>query len=542
MTRFQSRFRYTVSEISASLNGELVRRLLGLYIILGLTPILAFIVAPIVYHLMQDEVISTSTLQIQLVISGIVFIVVVFIGGVVTLRRLALPIQALAQGAEAIARGDLAHRIPRRTSGDDELITLIDNFNNMAAAIQEMRDGMEKQRVALEETLTSLEKEFAVTNGIAELANSQTDLLTTLSSATGMVRDGLGLDLLSISLIDDSDDLYCVASSCEPEYREELARHCRSRLDDDLIRQAVDARTSIKASDIDWDNLNPELRRSYARLNVTNIGIVPIMYKNRSLGAMVLMRQPGNPVPEHKIALLHALTRHIAILIDNIQLQEQLRALSILNERRRLASELHDSVTQSLFTMNLTAEGLKASVKQDCERPRIRDGLEMLMAQARHIETEIRSLINELRPVELENETLSVVLRRHAASLQRISEIDVAVSIKGDTDQVPVAIQRNINRIAQEAMSNIARHAHAHTASIDLCIADDVVQLQICDDGDGFDLQEKTHTTSQSLGLLSMRERAEMMGGALLVRSEPGNGTRITVKIPLNEGIYPHDG
>lgn len=516
------------------LHGALVRRLLYLYVILGLTPIFAFIVIPLLYHIGTSDSTTTGMLLVQLFVSSVVFIIVIFVGGFVTLHRLALPIQELVEGARAIAKGQLSYRVPLRYAGDDELIKLTETFNIMAQAVQEMRDNIENQRRTLEETLAIRENEFMVINSIAELANHTSDLIGTLNQAVQIVRDGLGLDLLSLFLRDEMGEIYCAASTCSEPYREQLTHHCKRKLDMPLLNKAIETRQPVKATDIVWDELDEELRRSYWSMNVTKVAAEPIVRKDHVLGVLILMRQGNNRIPEHKVALLHALTHHISILIENVQLRQELRTLSTLEERRHLASELHDSVTQSLFTINLTAEGLRETFSSRSELSAYQPAVNMLVEQTHRIQGEIRTLINELRPVDLEEEKLGNALRRHAVSLRHSSHAEISVSILGDIDSIPLPVQRNINRIAQEALSNVARHAHATQVQICLEVDDVVVTLTIMDNGEGFDSQYVGSTVSESLGLITMRERAEMMGGALIIRSAPGTGTQVTVTIPIN--------
>jgi len=525
-----------LASIQQTFRGALVRRLLYLYVILGLTPILAFVIIPMVYRLHPRASLTISSLLIQLVVSGVVFFIVILIGGLVTLSRLALPIQELAKGAEAITQGDLSYRVPIAQRGDDELIALTHRFNTMARAVQDMRDDIESQRATLENALAVREAEFGVINKIAELANRQNDLRQTLYEALRVMRDGLGADMLTLSLVSETGDLFCAARSCDEAYAPLLARHCKQHLSQDMLRRAVETRQPVKAVDIDWDALSDALRHSFQQMNIARVAATPIINKGRVLGVLMIMRGPDNPIPEQKVVLLHALVEHVGLLIENIQSQEQRRLLSILEERRRLASELHDSVTQSLFTLTLTAEGLKVSLADSDMSASNKRALDMLAEQTRNVQTEMRTLINELRPVDLNQETLTTALRRHAESLRYAAQVDVEVVTEGDVARIPYAIQRNLNRVAQEALSNIARHAEAQHAHAHLNIQDTTIRLEITDDGIGFDPQTGGHSSFTSLGLVSMRERAEMMGGTLRVCSERGAGTTITLDVPLEAG------
>jgi signal transduction histidine kinase len=491
------------------------------------------IVLPFLFHAGTANLPNIDVLLVQLVLSSITFLIVILIGGVVTLYKLAMPVQELIQGAEAITRGEFGFRIPVGKHSDEALRTLTQAFNVMAEAVQKMREDIESQRQALEETLAVREKEFLIISNMAELAVNHTDLSITLNQALEIIRTGLGQDFLSLYLPDENGTFYCVASSCNAYERERLTDHCRRRIDLPLICQAVETRRVVKSSEVDWDLFTPEQRRAYEMLCVSKFAAEPIVRQDRVLGVLMLMRQHNNPIPVRKAALLHALMRHISVLIENAQLRHELRAFGILEERRRLANDLHDSATQSLFTLNLTAEGLRESLLGDPAFARHESALDRLITQARKAQTEIRSLVNELRPVKLDEDPLIKALQRHIDSLRHSSNVQAELSIQGIVDDIPLPVQRHINRIAQEALSNIARHARAEQADITLTVEPELVTLHICDDGRGFDPQVVSRSTAQSLGLISMRERVEMLGGALAIRSSEGAGTRVTVTIPI---------
>ena len=189
-------------------------------------------------------------------------------------------------------------------------------------------------------------------------------------------------------------------------------------------------------------------------------------------------------------------------------------------------------MTQSLFTLSLTARGLKSSLPQVPGANQ--QALDLLIDQTRLVQSEMRTLINELRPIDLEADDLDSALRQHVQSIRRATNIDVKLNVQGSVRQIPKPVQQNLNRIAQEALSNVARHASASEVSVALVVSEQVVTLTISDNGIGFDLRAASLQQAGSLGLISMRERAELLGGALLVRSQPGKHTLVTAQIPLH--------
>jgi len=521
----------------------LIQRLIFLFLILGLAPTLLLIAAPTVYVMLNGTEALGESLLIMWGAQGISFLIVVFAGAGVTLRRLALPIQALANGANAIARGDLAHRIPIR-SGDQELMSLSITFNAMADAVETMRNDIDHQRAALQAALDEREREFDAILQIANLVNSQVDLHRTAERALTIMQSVLGTDTISLILLDEAgqiastvyvcQDCPCIPPGrCEQCERQSLLRRCFHLMQDNLFQQAIERQEKIHILDARARDagLESQVVDALSQLNVRTFAVKPLITRGHVLGMLILMRPELTEIPARATSLVEALAENIAVLIENRRLQNKSRSLTIMEERRRLASELHDSVTQSLFTLSLMARGLNASLNDLPDESQ--QALDVLVEQTKLIQGEMRTLINELRPIDLETGDLENALRQHAQSLRRSVNTDVKLTIRGSARGLPQTIQQNLNRIAQEALSNIARHANATCAEIIFDISAESATLTIHDNGTGFDPRTVALKQTGSLGLISMRERAEMLGGALLIRSQPNNGTSITARVPL---------
>ncbi len=524
----------------------LIQRLAILFLILGLIPTFLLAIVPTLYILVHNTEPVGQSLLVMWAGQGIMFLVVVLIGATITFRRLAMPIQELVKGARAIAKGNLSYRVPIR-QGEHELITLSQTFNAMAEAVETMRDSIEKQRAALQTALNEREREFEVIMQIASLVNNQADLPSTAKRALHIARSFLGTDTISLALLDGASDqvslTVCTCKDCPVDHlqrcdecpKQQLLRRCLHRMQDNLLQRAIVSREKLRVNDthIPDTNLDPEVIKCLDDLNVRKLAIKPLVTHGRVLGVLVLMRQHSVEIPERAATLLDTLAENIAVLIENWNLQNKARSLTIMEERRRLASELHDSVTQSLFTLSLTARGLKSLLEHAPEIDQ--HALDVLIEQTKVIQSEMRTLINELRPIDLEADDLESALRQHIQSLRRSTDTAIKLTIRGNPRQLPPPVQQNLNRIAQEALSNIARHACAKHAEITMEITDHMVTLSISDDGIGFDPRAAALSRSGSLGLISMRERAEMLGGALIVRSQPGDGTVLIAQIPLCE-------
>ena len=234
---------------------------------------------------------------------------------------------------------------------------------------------------------------------------------------------------------------------------------------------------------------------------------VPIVFRGEVVGAFYLANKDGG-FTEDDQRLVRDLADHAAVLIEHSRLYEARRELSVLEERNRLARELHDALTQSLFGLRLRLEA---------------DDVDGARALLEEIFGELRSLILQLRPPALERDGLVAEPRqaprrgrphprhRHPARCRRRS-----ASVEPDTEQA-------LFRIAQEALTNVVKHAAATSVTVHLDRTDGTVSLAVDDDGRGFDPSDRS-ISSRRLGLVSMHERAADLGGSLVVESEPGGG------------------
>jgi len=217
----------------------------------------------------------------------------------------------------------------------------------------------------------------------------------------------------------------------------------------------------------------------------------------------------------------------LAAAIDNrrqhLLVSERGQQIAVLEERRRLARELHDSVTQSLFSMSLLAQVLPDLWKVD--RAEARAGLTQIRDLTRGALAEMRALLFELRPAALGERSLAHALREHAGAFAQRTGVPIALDIASDL-ALPEAVEQAFFRIAQEALANIARHARAHQARVAL-INGRPVRLLIADNGQGF---QPERVAAGSFGLNSMRERAASIGARLEVRSTVGQGAEIIVE------------
>jgi signal transduction histidine kinase len=258
---------------------------------------------------------------------------------------------------------------------------------------------------------------------------------------------------------------------------------------------------------------------------------VPIVSQGEVIGAFYLTEKKGakrGTFTDEDQAAIEGLAAHAAVAIENARLYERSRELSVVEERNRLARELHDSVTQRLFSISLTAEAAGALVEGSPAAAK--EQIEIVQELAREAMTEMRSLIFELRPAELESDGLASTLTKHVDVLRRVHGREIELEVDFDGRLAP-AVERTLFRIAQEALTNALKHADPAHVHVEVRLNDGAARLLVADDGNGFDPADP-QLRARRLGLTSMRERAEALGGSFAVSSRPGDGTKIAVEVP----------
>jgi signal transduction histidine kinase len=275
-----------------------------------------------------------------------------------------------------------------------------------------------------------------------------------------------------------------------------------------------------------WPRQHPDMRSFLG---------VPIRTRDGVIGAFYLTEKEGAAsFDEYDQELIELLAAHAAIAITNARLYERSRELSILSERNRLALELHDVVSQKLFSLNLSADA--AATLLDRDETAARAQLERVRELAREALAELRSLILGLRPADLDQDGLEGALRKEIEMLSRVHGIEVELQADcpgrptgdGDSDGER---ELEVLRIADEALHNAVRHAVAKRVLVRLDGRGQKLTVEVADDGVGFD-PDDPELRSRHLGLTSMEERARELGGTLRLTSAPGAGTTITLEVP----------
>jgi signal transduction histidine kinase len=257
---------------------------------------------------------------------------------------------------------------------------------------------------------------------------------------------------------------------------------------------------------------------------------VPLAIKDRVIGAIGVAHAERNYFTAHHADLALTVANQAAITMVNAELYEHVRTLAALQERQRLARDLHDAVNQSLFSAGLIAEVLPSLWERDPDEGR--RSLEDLRRLTRGAQADLRLLLAELRPSTLTDVELSDLLRLLGNALAGRTNLPIRVTVTKQEALrgqrvLPADVQVALYRLCQEGLNNIAKHAGASRVDIQLQYETGSVELRIRDDGRGFDPDQ---TPPGHYGLSMMRERATAVGATLSITSQPGHGTEIVIR------------
>ena len=258
---------------------------------------------------------------------------------------------------------------------------------------------------------------------------------------------------------------------------------------------------------------------------------VPLRLKDRVIGMLVLASSQERAFTQRHVMLALAIANQAAIAIENARLYEQAQELAAVEERQKLARELHDSVSQSLYGIALGAHSARTLLERDPVR--VAQPLEYILSLAKAVLAEMRALIFELRPESLETEGLVSAISKQAAAVQARHEVPIETELCEEPD-LPLPVKQELYRVAQEALHNTVKHAEASRVQVRLDRTAEAIIVEVRDNGRGFD---PAGSFPGHLGLRSMQERVSHLGGALSIESAPGEGTTIRAQVPARQVI-----
>lgn len=401
--------------------------------------------------------------------------------------------------------------------------------------------GIYRYRIHAVET-RSLELERVVQQRTAEIEARRQEL-DALYRADGELIRNLEAEQVFKAIVNIAVDILAVESGMLA-YRDQESGAFVVRATQGLDPQAQELLTSsLKETDISWilESESPVVIQDVStdpRVKtqlLTNLGIQASMHAQiRGEETIYGLLSVGNGEPRsfgtEEQRLFAALAQRAAIAIEQTQLQDQAQKTAVYEERQRLARDLHDAVTQTLFSASLISEILPKLWEIDEEAGR--DRLKVLNELTRGALAEMRMLLLELRPSAIEQADLDDLLEQLVNSTIGRARIPIDLTIEGEC-QLPADVKVELYRIAQEALNNVVKHSEASSAEIHATCAEKVIELRIRDNGVGFD---PGAITPERLGLGIMHERAVRIGASFELITGPEIGTEIIIRAPYEHG------
>jgi nitrate/nitrite-specific signal transduction histidine kinase len=444
---------------------------------------------------------------------GVILPVLVTLYGV---RHITVPIQKLIKATQQVTAGEFKQRIEVKTG--DEIETLAYQFNLMSAKLETSYSSLEKK-------VADRTRELAILNAIISVAVQSLNLHEILKHTLKDTVEQMGFDAgVAFRFGKDQNEVLLVAQQgLEPSIAENLVNKYSSS--GQALPIFPNEVTAIRLMDMQDEQIKDDL----TRLGCQRLVYVPLSMKERVLGFFVLgMHEAGIKSPEddstlEERSLLSSIGKQIGVAMENAHLYEQAEQTAITAERSRLARELHDAVTQTLFSASLIADVTPVIWKRNPDEGL--QHLEELRQLTRGALAEMRTLLLEMRPESLKRADLKTLITQLTDAFIGRVRIPVDLQIHGTCD-LSQEIKIVFYRVAQEALNNIAKHSGARQVSLHLDCQPDHLHLRIQDDGLGFDTGS---IPPGHMGVAIMRERASSIGACLMILSQPDQGTTVTL-------------
>jgi signal transduction histidine kinase len=445
----------------------------------------------------------------------------------------------LVYQADAVGQLRLAPRTPGEpfTPADRRLLEELARQAGLAAHAVQLNEDLQRSYEQLEQRVAERTRELS---SLLEISHTVASTLH-LKPLLGLILDQLKLviDYTGSSILTVEGNALVFLDHRGPVPQEQL-EHLRFPLEEmGLIWQTIASSEAILIDDVyEETKLAQAWRTAMGDLLATTFQYVrswmavPLVLKDRVIGMLVLASKQEQAFTQRHATLALAIANQAAIAIENARLYAQAQELAAVEERQKLARELHDSVSQALYGIALGAHTARTLLDRDPHL--VAEPLEYILSLAKAGLAEMRALIFELRPESLETEGLVSAILKQAAALQARHEVPVETDLCDEPD-LSLKIKQELYRVAQEALHNTIKHACASKVNVRLNRTAQTIMLEIRDNGVGFD---PLGSFPGHLGLLSMRERLKNLGGVLSIESTPGQGTTIHARVPASEVIH----
>ncbi len=378
------------------------------------------------------------------------------------------------------------------------------------------------------EKLQRRNRELSILNTIAKALNQEVDLTRALSVALHDVAELFDLKTSWIYLLDVENKFYLAAAQNLPPALAEHPRRMAGSCDCMWYfnNNQLPAPENITCSRLENLTVGTADLRQHAS--------IPLSARGKPLGILNVASTDWGDLRTEDLQLLYLVGDLLAIAIERARLFNRSAEIGAIEERNRLAREIHDTLAQGLTAIALNLETADAIMDSGGSPERAHQSVMQALYLARTNLEEARRSVMDLRAAPLEGRPLNEAMKALIDEWASRRKIIVNFNVVGAGRLLPVRIEVGLYRILQEALTNIGRHAQAHHVNVQLMVMPEQIRLQITDDGRGFDPDQ---VPANHFGLIGMNERVKLLSGILHISSSPGAGTELEVSVPLEANL-----
>jgi signal transduction histidine kinase/predicted hydrocarbon binding protein len=408
----------------------------------------------------------------------------------------------------------------------DSTVTPLLEDEQVIGVVEVKADATERvlSRRQLEQHMSERTRALSALNDVIAAASGSLDLKTVLARSIERVVDVAHGEAGAIHLLGEEDQLLRLAAS------RGVSPAVQAHIESVLVEAGLAGAALASADPLVVPCLRGSARPLYALPadETQAYAGVPIRVKGTPIGVLSVVRDGERPFEASDISLLASIAGQVGVSVENARLHERAEQLAVVRERERLARELHDSVTQSLYSLTLLSEaGRQWAERGDLSR--VEESLARLSDIGQHALKEMRLLVYQLRPLVLRREGLVGALQLRLDAVEKRAGVDAQLVVEGPVD-IPPVVEEELYRIAQEALNNALKHAAASSVKVHVLGGQNEFVLRIADNGCGFDPQASFDRGG--MGLTSMLERSKTIRAILEISSSPCSGTTVEVRLP----------
>ncbi len=404
---------------------------------------------------------------------------------------------------------------------DEKVIEILSSYAGVAIENARLYERLQER----ESTLTKRNDQLAVINQIGSALASSLELEEILNKTLALLMAHFRVEAGEIFLKEEDESLRLVLH--RGEAAEAFWTRNRFKIGEGMVGKAAETRKPVISNHLDQDMQGT--RQAVVEAGFKQIACIPLTTHGEVVGVLTIATRSRRTISQSELQLLVSVAAGAGTAIENARLHSNVRRLAVLEERERIGMDLHDGIIQSIYGVGLALENARSLLRENPKDAEQR--LQKAMEDLNHTIRDIRSYILDLRPRQLQGESLLEGLGRLISEFKQNTKLEVSLAAPKDllTDLTQMQAM-SLFHICQEALANIAKHAKASKVTIDLWTTSDRVLLEISDNGQGFELDKTNKTVGH--GLANMVTRVQNVGGDVDITSGIGEGTSILAWVP----------